>query len=188
EGKRIDVSLRWLEVPIAKTDIPLEVRKEAFWNKGPFQRNGERLKEGYFFPVPQVLWAALNEVAGIRELESSADVERLTPEIQGATDAERLALVRREQYQLRNYLLQRGDLRCGICGREMPPRYLHAAHIKKRSDATESERKDIENITMWHAPWGAIKLLSVETFPSCQTALSPCHQQIRNSWTRPSAT
>src|SRR5690625_420630 len=39
-----------------------------------------------------------------------------------------------------------------------------------------------------HAPWGAIKLLSVETFPSCQTALSPCHQQIRNSWTRPSAT
>src|SRR5699024_2503716 len=62
EGKRIDVSLRWLEVPIAKTNIPVEVRKEAFWNKGPFQRNGERLKEGYFFPVPQVLWAALNEV------------------------------------------------------------------------------------------------------------------------------
>src|SRR5699024_1223998 len=114
-----------------------------------FQRNGERLKEGYFFPVPQVLWAALNEVAGIRELESSADVERLTPERQGATDAERLALVRREHDQLRNYLLQRRDLRCGSGGRGMPPCHLHAAHIKKRSDAAESERNDIEHITLW---------------------------------------
>jgi len=180
EGKRIDVSLRWLEVPIAKTDIPLEVRKEAFWNKGPFQRNGERLKEGYFFPVPQVLWAALNEVAGIRELESSADVERLTPEIQGATDAERLALVRREQYQLRNYLLQRGDLRCGICGREMPPRYLHAAHIKKRSDATESERKDIENITMWACTLGcdqAFECGDISIMPDGTIALSSTDPQ-----------
>jgi len=154
EGKRIDVSLQRLEVPIAKTDIPLEARKEAYKNKGPFHLNGERVKEGYFFPVPQVLWAALNEIAGLRDLESNTAVEKLTLEIQGATDAERLSLVRREQYHLRNYLLQRRELRCGICGQSMPARYLHAAHIKKRSDATEKERKDIENIAMWACTLG----------------------------------
>ena len=36
DGKRLDVSLRWLEVPIAKTELPLEVRKEASKNRGPF--------------------------------------------------------------------------------------------------------------------------------------------------------
>src|SRR5699024_7438599 len=30
KGKCIDLSLRWLEVAITKTEIPLEVRKEAF--------------------------------------------------------------------------------------------------------------------------------------------------------------
>lgn len=154
EGKRIDVSLRWLEVPIAKTDIPLEVRKEAYKNKGPFHRTGERIKEGYLFPVPQVLWDALNEISGIGNLQHIEDGVELAPEIQGATDVERLALMRREQYQLRKYLLQSGELRCGICGREMPARYLHAAHIKKRSEATERERKDIENIAMWACTLG----------------------------------
>ncbi|HEY4577576.1 MAG TPA: hypothetical protein VIG67_06950 [Yaniella sp.] len=49
EGKRVDVSLRWLEVPIAKTDLPLDVRKEASKNRGPFQIDGTRVKQGYFF-------------------------------------------------------------------------------------------------------------------------------------------
>src|SRR5699024_541936 len=92
--------------------------------------------------------------AGLGELESAADDTQLAPEVHGATDAECLAQVRREQYQLRKYLLHRGDLRCGICGREMPARYLHAAHIKKRSEATERERQDIENIVMWACTLG----------------------------------
>jgi len=36
----------------------------------------------------------------------------------------------------------------------MPARYLQAAHIKKRSEATESERKDFENIVMWACTLG----------------------------------
>src|SRR5699024_12208965 len=94
--------------------------------------------------------------------------------------AERLALVRREQYQLRNYLLQRGDLRCGICGREMPPRYIHAAHIKKRSDATESERKDIENITTWAYTLGcdqAVECGDISIMPDGTIALSSTYTQ-----------
>lgn len=154
EGKRIDVTLRWLEIPIAKTDLPLDVRKEASKNRGPFQSDGTRVKQGYFFPVSESLWDALKEAAGLGDLQSTADGAELAPAIHGATDVERLALVRREQYQLRKYLLQSGELRCGICGREMPARYLHAAHIKKRSEATERERKDIENIVMWACTLG----------------------------------
>lgn len=154
EGKRIDVSLQWLEFPIAKTDISLDVRKEASKNRGPFQGDGIRVKQGYFFPVPEALWDGLREAAGLGDLRGMAGGAELAPEFHGATDAERLALVRREQYQLRKYLLQRGELRCGICGREMPARYLHAAHIKKRSAATERERKDLENIVMWACTLG----------------------------------
>lgn len=154
DGKRIDVSLRWLEVPIAKTELPLEVRKEASKSRGPFQRNGTRVKQGYFFPVSQLLWEAVQEAAGLGDVERTADGAQFAPEIQGATDVERLALARREQYQLRKYLLQNRELRCGICGRELPARYLHAAHIKKRSAATERERKDLENIVMWACTLG----------------------------------
>lgn len=154
DGKRIDVSLQWLEFPIAKTDLPLEVRKEASKHRGPFQSDGIRVKQGYFFPVSQLLWEALKKAAGLRDLQSIEEGAELAPEIQGDTDVERLALARREQYQLRKYLLQNRELRCGICGREMPARYLHAAHIKKRSEATESERKDIENIVMWACTLG----------------------------------
>lgn len=96
----------------------------------------------------------MQEAVGLGDIERTADSAQFAPEIQGATDVERLALARREQYQLRKYLLQKRELRCGICGREMPARYLHAAHIKKRSTATERERKDLENIVMWACTLG----------------------------------
>jgi hypothetical protein len=130
------------------------VRKEASKHRGPFQSDGIRVKQGYFFPVSQLLWEAVKKAAGLRDLQSIEEGAELAPEIQGDTDVERLALARREQYQLRKYLLQNRELRCGICGRAMPARYLHAAHIKKRSEATESERKDIENIVMWACTLG----------------------------------
>lgn len=175
EGKRIYVSLRWLEVPIAKTDIPLDVRKEASKNRGPFQSDGTRVKQGYFFPVSEMLWDALKEAAGLGDLQSIANGVGFALEIHGATDIERLALARREQYQLRKYLLQNKELRCGICGREMPARYLHAAHIKKRSAATESERKDLENIVMWACTLGcdqAFECGDISITPNGRIALS----------------
>src|SRR5699024_7001159 len=67
EGKRIDVSLRWLEAPIAKTDIALDARKEAATNMGPFQRDGTRVKQGYFFPVSQMVWDTKKEAVGSGE-------------------------------------------------------------------------------------------------------------------------
>lgn len=115
------------------------------------------MKQGYFsrsLSCSELLWDAVQEAAGLGDIERTADSAQFAPEIQGATDVERLALARREQYQLRKYLLQKRELRCGICGREMPARYLHAAHIKKRSTATERERKDLENIVMWACTLG----------------------------------
>lgn len=64
EGKQIVVSLTRLEAPIRKDEIPLDIRREASKNHGPFTEKGEGVKQGYFFPVPQVLWDYLSGVIG----------------------------------------------------------------------------------------------------------------------------
>ncbi len=61
-------------------------------------------------------------------------------------DAERLALVRREQAFIRKHLFREhptGD--CAICGETLPVELLVAAHIKPRSECTEEERRDFVN-------------------------------------------
>ncbi|WP_417439640.1 hypothetical protein [Idiomarina abyssalis] len=65
---------------------------------------------------------------------------------------------RREQYQLRNYLVTNSDLieigedskacKCLICNRYFPVNLLIAAHVKRRADCTPDEKRDFENIAM----------------------------------------
>ncbi len=56
---------------------------------------------------------------------------------------------RTEQSYLRNYLFKgKRDSNCGICGKEYPVDFLIAAHIKKRADCTEEERRDYQHIIM----------------------------------------
>ncbi|MGJ6969536.1 hypothetical protein ACSDR0_47400 [Streptosporangium sp. G11] len=64
-------------------------------------------------------------------------------DLEGATDAVRAATQRREQGKLRRYLLgHRTSAACSLCGRTLPVSYLHVAHIKRREDADEAERRD----------------------------------------------
>jgi hypothetical protein len=64
-------------------------------------------------------------------------------------DAVSSAVRRKEQGYLRGQLL--GDAQtgqCGICGKDLPTKFLVAAHIKKRAECTDQEKADIPSIAM----------------------------------------
>ncbi|WP_329081342.1 hypothetical protein [Streptosporangium sp. NBC_01469] len=80
--------------------------------------------------------------------EPVADPEALSAvtglDLEGATDVVRVATQRREQGKLRRFLLgHRTSAECDLCGRTLPVSYLHVAHIKRREDADEAERRDL---------------------------------------------
>jgi hypothetical protein len=60
-----------------------------------------------------------------------------------ASRAERL-----EQSTLKKSLLPGQTGECALCGRTLPRRFLWAAHIKKRSECSDEERRDLGNIAM----------------------------------------
>ncbi|MFI9391386.1 hypothetical protein ACIG53_10945 [Streptomyces bauhiniae] len=65
----------------------------------------------------------------------------------GAESAIAQVLVRREQAKLRKALLRgASEKRCALCGRLLPVRLIRAAHIKRRSAASQSERRMLANV------------------------------------------
>ncbi|MFF8649045.1 hypothetical protein ACF06D_12475 [Streptomyces griseoluteus] len=65
----------------------------------------------------------------------------------GAESAIAQVLVRREQAKLRKALLRGAtEKRCALCGRLLPVRLIRAAHIKRRSAASQSERRMLANV------------------------------------------
>ena len=68
-------------------------------------------------------------------------------------------LQRVEQSALRQNLLKgRPTGQCLLCGRLMDARFLVAAHIKKRSECTTAERRDILNVAMLNCRFGCDEL------------------------------
>ena len=62
---------------------------------------------------------------------------------------------RLEQSSLRKILLnQRTKADCAICGREFPEQFLVAAHIKKRANCTDEEKRDLHNIACLMCKFG----------------------------------
>ena len=146
EGLQIPLEYQPLDAPVAKRDIPLDVRLRARTPAGPFDKNGD-ISQGYLFPVGAELQETLQGLAGI----ASQDVEELIEEelaVEGPTDVERVTYSRAEQRALRKLLLRgRDQAECGLCGQATNAKYLVAAHIKPRRDCTEEERRD-PNIAM----------------------------------------
>lgn len=66
--------------------------------------------------------------------------------IDGDLDATAVVKTRREQRALRTLLFSSTHHHCDLCGRRLPITCLRAAHIKKRSTCTTTERKDINNV------------------------------------------
>lgn len=61
----------------------------------------------------------------------------------GELDARREVLVRTEQHFLRRHLFGADGVgACGLCGRQFPASLLVAAHVKRRADCSDVERRD----------------------------------------------
>ncbi|WP_237551516.1 MULTISPECIES: hypothetical protein [unclassified Streptomyces] len=55
---------------------------------------------------------------------------------------------RGEQAHLKRALLPGPAGECALCGRTLPATFLIAAHIKKRAECTEDEKRDLQNVAM----------------------------------------
>lgn len=73
-------------------------------------------------------------------------------------DRETISRRRTEQYILRNYLTKNKDnCQCAICQKDYPIKFLATAHIKKRKDCTEEEKRDL-NVVMPACHFGCDKV------------------------------
>ncbi|WP_328759255.1 hypothetical protein [Streptomyces sp. NBC_00271] len=89
-------------------------------------------------------------------LPGAAPVARLVAELppadgsvghEGQTNAVAQVLVRREQAKLRRRMLGSAEqAACTLCGRVLPVRFIRAAHIKRRADASGAERLLMANV------------------------------------------
>jgi hypothetical protein len=73
----------------------------------------------------------------------------------GELDGVTQVRVRREQAQLRRLLAgERDRAECALCGDEYPLAFLVAAHVKKRSVCTDTERRDLHHVAMLACAFG----------------------------------
>ena len=76
------------------------------------------------------------------------DADLVDPaEFQGDLEVPGTRAARAEQAELRRRLLAK-DGRCALCARTLPDELLVAAHIKKRSECTDDEKRDLDNVAM----------------------------------------
>jgi hypothetical protein len=96
-------------------------------------------------PVPVLHGAPVVSTVGPPEPGETDDPGILV--LGGDLDATALTSVRREQRKLRKMLLGAASTaECSLCGRDLPVDCIRTAHIKKRSECSEQERRDPENI------------------------------------------
>lgn len=83
----------------------------------------------------------------LAEAERDLSTEDLLADDGSSLDAESFSRRRREQAALRRQLFGGTTLaECALCGRSLPPALLRAAHIKRRADATDAERRNVANL------------------------------------------
>ena len=80
----------------------------------------------------------------------------------GDYDTPTNSTARAEQRELRKRLLSRGKT-CAICGDNFQENLLVAAHIKKRSECTDKEKGDLNNIAMLACKLGATLCMNLVT-------------------------
>ena len=93
-------------------------------------------------------------ILGGAELVSGAGPDREFDEL----DKQATALRRLEQAYLRKYILTGDSERCALCEREFPIEFLLAAHIKRRSECSDAEKRDFGNIAMPNCKFGCDEL------------------------------
>jgi len=109
-----------------------------------------------------------NPVISALELESAVYepvptrdeyLKAIEPSEDTALDKTVTTKARTEQAYLRNINFKQSKyVDCGICHREFPVTFLVAAHIKKRSDCSDEERRDYNHISMPMCKFGCDEL------------------------------
>ncbi len=96
-------------------------------------------------PVPVLEAPAIMSSPGALEPGQTEDPAFLV--IDGELDANTLTSVRREQRKLRATLFSGAPAAdCSLCGRTVPVNCLRTAHIKKRCECSEDERRALANV------------------------------------------
>lgn len=153
-----DLGLGWRELP----------KLLAVGAPGPMDKHGIP-QEKYISEITDVDGRRLLERLGV-DIEAAPadhatrDAVRAADEIwdRGETDAVIISRRRREQGQLRAFLLDgRGAATCAICGRELPAALLVAAHIVPRSISDEEHRKAFASIAMLACSLGCDELFEL---------------------------
>lgn len=144
-------------------EIPSSLTSKINTYYSLYRREGSRKNNLYYTldrgvtGVPGA-WAGqlpINDEDLKRRIREKVDRLRET----GAYNNESLTLskFRAEQGDLREYLILHSDFvkvgdhraaKCLICNRLLPEQLLVAAHVKRRSECSEEERLDLENIAM----------------------------------------
>jgi hypothetical protein len=87
------------------------------------------------------------------------EVDEAVRELGGELERRVETWQRAEQSALREHLLHGAPIGvCALCGRTMDSRLLVAAHIKKRSQCTDSEKRDLANVGMLNCKFGCDEL------------------------------
>lgn len=109
-------------------------------------------QNGYIYSLEAEVARRLFRRAGVWIAPEGTPVSLpYAPEIsdEAGTDAVGLAMLRREQGRLREYLLGGHELgRCALCGDRLPADLLVAAHILPRSMLTHAQRIEFSRVAM----------------------------------------
>jgi hypothetical protein len=102
--------------------------------------------------------AILERLTPVGSEPTAEDYEKAAAQLDGDLDRVVQTAYRVEQSYLRRLLFKRGVPSCDLCGRSFRAEFLVAAHIKKRSESTDAERRDVPNIVMSACRFGCDEL------------------------------
>jgi hypothetical protein len=150
-----DLDVGWLvRVEPVAVDLDIHWKRVAelieLGNGGPFTVSGGPAQK-YLSPLSSADGERLLDEARLVLDDDDDSLFGLPASLWGGdfTDAEAVATVRKEQGELREYLLQRRTIApCDLCGRRLPKGLLVAAHIVPRSLSSDEERRDFATIAM----------------------------------------
>jgi hypothetical protein len=161
------------ELMAANAELEANVGSPTYFPFYRYAGNQIRTNQAYFVKFPVELFDAIPGIkaALIQEgaSESITEVNRSIPRRDQAAvaralealeqiDESRTTKRRAEQSLLREYVLNGEIGDCALCGRTFPIQFLVVAHIKKRSECTEEEKRDFDNVVMPNCKFGCDEL------------------------------
>lgn len=102
-------------------------------------------------PVSPELFSRIAQKLGLKRASiydaQKAPVSQKELAIIGELEEERRVSTRKEQHQLRKYMFDGKDYGwCFLCGEKLPAELLVAAHIKRRAQCSDKEKRDPANV------------------------------------------